>query len=100
MFLVEFGAGVPLTGTEATPAGQQVVQISPETRQAETFFTVNPGALGPKGTESLSTPGSKHPVEACFSLDGTALYVVDFGAFKPYLAGAFPNPRPFSLAPA
>jgi hypothetical protein len=95
MFLGEFGAGVPITGTEEVSAGQQVVRIDVNTGAIQPFFRAKPSALGPKGWEYIATPAPKHPVEARFSPDGRALYVVDVGALSPFLAGAGPFPRAF-----
>lgn len=95
MFLGEFGAGVPITGTESIPSGQQVVRIDPETRSIESFFRARQDALGPEGAEYIATPAPKHPVGVRFSPDGSALYVVDIGALAPFLAGAGPFPRAF-----
>jgi len=95
MFVGEFGAGVPITGTEQAPAGQQVVRINPATGEAQPFLRARPGALGPAGLEYVVTAGPKHPVDVRFSRDGSAMYVADIGALKPYLAGAGPFPRPF-----
>lgn len=77
MFLAEFGAGVPITGTEQVQVGQQVVRINPATREVNAFFTAKSEALGPEGAEYIVTAGPKHPVEAQFSPDGLSLYIVD-----------------------
>jgi hypothetical protein len=95
MFLAEFGAGIPITGREEVPSGQQVVRIDLATGQAVPFFSTRPEALGPPRAEYISTAGLKHPMEARFSPDGLALYVVDLGALSAYLAGAGPFPRAF-----
>ena len=50
MFLGEFGAGVPITGSEPTQVGDQVVRIDLGTGQAEPFFIARPEALGRAGT--------------------------------------------------
>ncbi len=95
LFLGEFGAGVPITGTDQVPSGQQVVRIDPATGRVEPFFTARQDMLGPPGAEYVATPAPKHPVGVRFSPDGSALYVADIGAIKPYLAGAGPFPRAF-----
>jgi glucose/arabinose dehydrogenase len=95
MFLGEFGAGVPITGTEKVSAGQQVARIDLATGEIQPFFRAKPSALGPEGWEYIATAAPKHPVEAHFSPDGSALYVVDIGALSPFLAGAGPFPRAF-----
>lgn len=95
MFLGEFGAGVPITGADDVPAGQQVVRIDLASGRVEPFFTARPEALGPPGAEYVSTTAPKHPVDVRFSPDGSTLYIADLGALKPYLAGAGPFPRAF-----
>lgn len=95
MFLGEFGAGVPITGSDMVRAGHQVVRIDLATGRAEPFFGAQPGALGPRGAEYVATSAPKHPVDVRFSPDGNALYVADLGAFAVYLAGPAPFPRPF-----
>jgi hypothetical protein len=95
MFLGEFGAGIPITGTGPAQAGHQVVRIDPASGQAESFFTARQDALGPQGAEYIATGAPKHPVGVRFSPDGSALYVVDIGAISPFLAGAGPFPRAF-----
>jgi glucose/arabinose dehydrogenase len=95
LFIAEFGAGVPITGTEEVQVGQQVIRINPATRAVETFFRAKPEALGPEGAEYISTRGPRHPMEAFFSPDGTSLYIVDIGALDVHLAGAGPFPRPY-----
>lgn len=95
MFLGEFGAGVPITGTDTVRSGNQVVRIDLSTGAAEPFFRARPQALGPSGAEYIATPAPKHPVDVRFSPDGGALYVADIGALAPYLAGAGPFPRAY-----
>lgn len=95
MFLGEFGAGIPITGTEKVPSGHQVVRIDPATGEMEWFFTAQPSALGPKGMEYVVTPAPKHPVDVQFSPDGNAMYIADIGALTVHLAGPGPFPRPF-----
>ena len=55
--------GVPLTGTDAPPAGYQVSRIDLSTGEAEPFFRTRPEALDPEGAESVVTSGPKHPVD-------------------------------------
>jgi glucose/arabinose dehydrogenase len=95
MFLGEFGAGVPITGTEKVPAGHQVVRIDPATGEMEPFFRAQPSALGPEGLEYVVTPAPRHPVDVQFSPDGSAMYIADIGALAVFLAGPAPFPRPF-----
>jgi glucose/arabinose dehydrogenase len=95
MFLGEFGAGVPITGSEEVRSGQQVVRIDPSTGEVQSFFRARQDALGPPGAEYIATPAPKHPVGVRFSPDGNSLYVVDIGAISPFLAGAGPFPRAF-----
>jgi glucose/arabinose dehydrogenase len=90
MFLSEFGSGTPATG-EANPVHYMVVKIDPDTKQAEPFLT-NKSSLAE--IEKGTTPGPRRPVEAKFSRDGQALYIVDIGAIGFDLAGAGPFPVP------
>lgn len=95
MFLGEFGAGVPITGTEKLPVGHQVVRVNPVSGEMESFFAARPAALGPKGMEYVVTPAPKHPVDVKFSPDGSAMYIADIGALTVFMAGPAPFPRPF-----
>lgn len=90
IFLSEFGSGTPATGSP-NPVHYMVVKIDPGTKQAEPFLTnKSPLAEIEKGT----TPGPRRPVEAKFSRDGQALYIVDIGVIGFDLAGAGPFPVP------
>jgi glucose/arabinose dehydrogenase len=95
IFLGEFGAGVPITGTENVPVGHQVVRVNPANDEMESFFAARPAALGPQGMEYVVTPAPKHPVDVQFSPDGNAMYIADIGALSVFLAGPAPFPRPF-----
>ncbi|WP_207493801.1 PQQ-dependent sugar dehydrogenase [Aridibaculum aurantiacum] len=92
MFLAEFGSGTPLTGEDKNLNGYTVSRIDPATK--ETFPFLSNKIKGPTGKEYVSTEGPRHPVEAKFSTDGTALYVVDIGVIGFALAGAGPFPVP------
>lgn len=92
MFLAEVGSGEPIAGIVPEPAGHMVVRIDPASQAAAPFlWNPNPG---PAGAKYVTTPGPRRPVEAKFSRDGTALYVVDVGVFAGALAGAGPYPMP------
>lgn len=94
MFVAEFGGGAPVTGPEEAPVGNQVVRVDPATGRVTPFFRARRDRLGPEGYEYAVTSGPKRPVEARFSPDGEALYVVDFGALVGFPAGAGPAVRP------
>lgn len=90
IFLAEFGSGTPATG-EPKFAGYSVIRIDPATKNEEPF-------LRTKGTEQEiengTTAGPRRPVEAKFSHDGKALYIVDIGVIGFGVAGAGPFPIP------
>lgn len=92
MFLAEFGSGTPLTGSDSNRNGYTVVRIDPATKQAFPFLSNT--IKGPNGEEYVTTAGPRHPVEARFSPDGEALYIVDIGVIGFELAGAGPFPTP------
>lgn len=94
LFLAEFGSGTPLTGADTNTNGYTVVRIDPTTKEAKPFFSNK--TKGPSGEEYVLTAGPRHPVEARFSPDGEALYIVDIGAigFERAGAGPFPVPSP------
>jgi glucose/arabinose dehydrogenase len=90
MFLAEFGSGTPATG-DPNPVHYMVVKIDPATKQATTFLG-NQSAM--EQQETGSTPGPRRPVEAKFSADGEALYIVDIGVIGFDIGGAGPFPVP------
>lgn len=92
MFLAEFGSGTPLTGEDPNKNGYTVIRIDPATKDAQPFLSNK--IKGPDGKEFVTTAGPRHPVEAKFSPDGNALYVVDIGVIGFALAGAGPFPVP------
>lgn len=94
LFLAEVGSGAPITGDDMEPSGHMVVRIDPSTQEAEPFFSNK--SLGPEGMEYVTTSGPRRPIEAKFSPDGDALYIVDIGVIygTPAAAGPFPMPRP------
>ncbi|GGK74185.1 sorbosone dehydrogenase family protein [Rufibacter glacialis] len=92
MFLAEFGSATPITGDPHPATGYVVVRIDPATKEAAPFLSN--GAPGPEGFEHVSTAGPRHPVEAKFSSDGQALYVVDIGVIHGDVAAAGPFPLP------
>jgi glucose/arabinose dehydrogenase len=91
MFLAEVGSATPLTG-DPNMTGYTVVRIDPATKTAQPFLSNL--KRGPAGQEYVETAGPRHPVEAKFSINGDALYVVDIGVIGFELAGAGPFPHP------
>ncbi|CAN5120887.1 hypothetical protein BH20BAC1_BH20BAC1_20400 [soil metagenome] len=91
MFLAEFGSATPLTG-DPNLNGYTVSRIDPATKETQPFLSNK--SLGPTGKEYVMTAGPRHPVQAKFSPDGNALYVVDIGAISFELGGAGPFPLP------
>ena len=91
MFLSEVGSATPITG-DPNPTGYVVVRIDPSIKEVQPFLSNK--ALGPAGLEHVSTAGPRRPVEAKFSRDGNALYVVDIGVIHGDLAAAGPFPMP------
>ena len=92
LFLAEFGSGTPLTAADTNKNGYVVLRIDPASKQGQPFLSNR--QPGPAGQEYVVTAGPRHPVEAQFSPDGEALYVVDIGAIGFALAGAGPFPTP------
>jgi glucose/arabinose dehydrogenase len=90
MFLAEFGSGTPATG-QPNPAHYMLVRIDPSTKESEPFLSNKSSA---KDVDKGATPGPRRPVEAKFSPNGEALYVVDIGAIGFDVAGAGPFPVP------
>jgi glucose/arabinose dehydrogenase len=91
MFLGEVGAGAPITAPGMIPAGHQVVRIDLATGEMAPFFRAKESALGPEGPyRYVVTSAPKRPVDARFSPDGRALYIVDVGAILAAPAGAGP----------
>lgn len=90
MFLAEFGSGTPATG-DPKFTGYTVVRIDPASKQTEPFLRTQATAAE---IEKGSVTGPRRPVEAKFSRDGEALYVVDIGVIGFDLAGAGPFPTP------
>jgi glucose/arabinose dehydrogenase len=94
MFMAEFGEATPVTGESVGPRGHQVVRVDPRTKQVEMFVRTKKSALGPKDMEYVATAGLKRPMDVRFSPDGSALYIVDLGAFVA-LPLTVPLPQPF-----
>lgn len=92
MFLAEFGSGTPLTAQDDNLNGYTVVRIDPATKETQPFLSNK--TKGPSGKEYVATAGPRHPVEAKFSPDGNALYIVDIGVIGFELGGAGPFPLP------
>jgi glucose/arabinose dehydrogenase len=93
MFLALFGDVTPLTGRGA-PVPPQVLRIDPSTGAAHPFFRTASFALGPAGMEHVVTAGARRLLDVRFSPDGSAMYVVDFGAYA-VLPLAVPLAQPF-----
>lgn len=86
---------LPATGEPRKHPGFSVVRLDLSTLQVEPFFRAATEALGPKGFEHVATAGPKRPIAVMFSPDGTALFVVDFGAMAEFPTAVGPSPRPF-----
>jgi glucose/arabinose dehydrogenase len=95
MFLGEVGSGAPIGAPGNVQTGYQVLRMDLASGQAATFFRAKPDALGPKGYEHAVTRGPRRPVDVCFSRDGRAMYVADFGALVAFPAGAGVLGHPF-----
>lgn len=68
-FVAQYGSGAPLTtGGKMVSAGNKIVRLDMRTMREEEFY-ISTGLTG----------GPRHPVQAKFSPDGKALYVVDHG---------------------
>lgn len=95
IFLAEFGSGTPATNNHLSTTHYMVVRIDPATKQAEPFLS-NKSSI--QDLEKGNTAGPRRPVEAKFSPDGEALYIVDIGVvgFDVGGAGPFPVPMPGS----
>ena len=95
LFIAESGSMTPLTGPPSGRPGFQVVRVDPAPGGSTTFFRARPDALGPPGYEHALTAGPRRPVDAAFSPDGRALYVVDLGVLD-VLETTLPllDPRP------
>jgi glucose/arabinose dehydrogenase len=91
MFVAEFGSGTPITGDSIT-TGYTVVRIDPATKETQPFLSNR--SVGPSISQIGTTSGPRHPVEAKFSPDGEALYVVDIGVIGFEVGGAGPFPQP------
>lgn len=90
IFLAEFGSGAPVTG-DPNSNGYSVVRIDPDTTKSQPFLSTRETTEEQK---SGATSGPRRPVEAKFSRDGEALYIVDIGVIDMFRAGAGPFPSP------
>ena len=95
LYVSASGDYAPVTAVPQARAGYYVARIHPETRHVEKFFHARKEALGPKDLEYVATAGPKRPVDVRFSPDGSALYVVDYGAVAFVRTATGPQPRPF-----
>ncbi|MFP4105818.1 MAG: PQQ-dependent sugar dehydrogenase [Phycisphaerae bacterium] len=113
MFVAFFGHMAPMTGKAPKEhGGHRVVRINPQTKQMETFFGKKHDGGHEKGSDGHSgdghgeskghggnggqgqsfSAGPRRLLDVRFSLDGNALYIVDFGAMD-IQAGAVPVPK-------
>jgi glucose/arabinose dehydrogenase len=95
MFVPQFGSGLPVNAPGDDRVANNVVIVDPKTKKITPFFGLKTEARGPKGYEDTATAGPRRLVQARFSSDGNALYLVDFGAMAAFAAGAGPAVHPF-----
>jgi glucose/arabinose dehydrogenase len=95
MFLGEVGSGTPINAPGEVSAGYQVTCVDLASGKASPFLRARADTLGPKGYEHAVTKGPRRPVDVRFSPDGSALYVVDFGALVTFPAGGGPLGHPY-----
>jgi glucose/arabinose dehydrogenase len=88
-FVAQFGDMSPQVGSVYGPVGFKVVRVNMANGDVEDF-AVNKGFTnGPSST--LKNGGLERPVDAKFSKDGSALYVVDFGVMEITKKGPAPK---------
>jgi glucose/arabinose dehydrogenase len=87
-FIALFGDQAPETGKVTNPVGFKVVRVNVENGAVEDFAVNKGRKSGPASL--LGGGGLERPLAARFSLDGSALYVADFGVMTMSQAG--PNP--------
>jgi glucose/arabinose dehydrogenase len=87
-FVAEFGDMAPGVGKTLDPVGFQVVRVNPTNGVIHSFATNKGDQNAP--ASYLKRGGLERPVDAKFSPDGSALYVVDFGVMT---TGKKPDPR-------
>jgi glucose/arabinose dehydrogenase len=95
MFIPQFGSGNPVNAPGKARVAQDVVRIDLQTRAVTPFFGLKEHAMGPPGYETVATTGPRRLVQARFSPDGEALYIIDFGAMAAFPAGGGPVVHPF-----
>lgn len=87
-FIAQFGDMAPGAGKVLAPVGFSVVRVNIETGVVEEFAVNKGEVLGP--ASKVGGGGLERPLDAKFSPDGSALYVVDFGVMT---IGEKPEPR-------
>ena len=87
-FIAQFGDMAPGAGKVLAPVGFNVVRVNVETGVVEEFAANKGKNHGP--ASKIGRGGLERPLDAKFSPDGSALYIVDFGVMtigdkpKPY----------------
>ena len=77
-FIAQFGDQAPDVGKVMSPVGYKVVRVDVSTGVVEDFAANKDKGSGGPATH-LGTGGLERPIDARFSPDNAALYVVDFG---------------------
>jgi glucose/arabinose dehydrogenase len=95
LYLALFGDLAPTTGEASQHPGSSVSRLDMNTQEVVPFLRTKRASLGPPGFENAATAGLKRPIDAKFSPDGSALYVVDFGAIATVPSALGARPRPF-----
>jgi glucose/arabinose dehydrogenase len=97
-FVALFGDMSPKVGAVIAPVGFMIVRVDPKTGISEPFaLNKGKGDGRPYGPASVQDPqfggGLERPIDARFSPDGSALYVVDFGILTMSEKGPQPIPN-------
>jgi glucose/arabinose dehydrogenase len=79
-FVAQFGDMAPNVGSIYGPVGFKIVEVDTKTGIISDF-AVNKGKLNGPASQNKNG-GLERPVEAKFSRDGSALYIVDFGVLE------------------
>ncbi|WP_051304154.1 PQQ-dependent sugar dehydrogenase [Calidithermus chliarophilus] len=87
-FVAEFGDMSPGVGKVLAPVGFRVVRVDPATGAVYDFAANKGDSFAPASKQGSG--GLERPVDARFSPDGSALYVVDFGVMT---VGERPQPQ-------
>jgi glucose/arabinose dehydrogenase len=91
VFVAEFGDQSPAVGKVLSPVGFKVVRVDLKDGTIEEFAVNRGKENGP--ASRLNTGGLERPVAVRFSLDGSALYIADFGVMTMDEKGAHPRPE-------